>query len=788
MGETARRILLRGAVQGCGVRPALARLAASRAWSGSVGNTPDGVELIIRGRLPDDDALQAVVAGTLPIPAGMEQIRIESFRDRVRDGFRIVDSMTSGAVTTRIPRDRAVCRECLREARDPGNRRYRYPFITCAECGPRYSILHAMPFDRERTAMRDFPMCGECRREFADPRDRRFHAQTTSCSQCGPRLWISDGRQVVQESSRTAWEIAADGLREGKIVALRGIGGYQLLVDAASSDAVNRLRNRKRRMSKPFAILCRNLREARQLAFLGDEEAEQLESAANPIVLLQQRFPTVLAANVNPGLNQIGLMLPTTALHDLLLAAVGHPLVCTSGNRECNPLAFEIEGAEEALVGIADLFLHHNRDIPHPIDDSVVRVIARHPVTFRAARGIAPYPLELPEVHAGSAEFRPDLACGGHQKSALAWNSGGSSVLGPHLGDLETLASRDRWEDQTEGLLQLLSNCDSTTASPVCDPHPGYFPTQWAVARSQPPQFVWHHHAHIVTGMLEHGWLDREVLGVAWDGTGLGPDGTIWGGEFLRSTATDFVRIAHLRPFLLTGGEAAISDLRRTALAVVSQLNGLSSTEIAGMLRLSEQEIGRLTAAMTPAFSPTTTSCGRLFDAAACLILNQTRTDYEGHAAMCLESACDFSATGTYNFLVDHQSPAHIDWRPAFQAILSDRSATVPYGVMAMKFHRGLAQAILHVVQRFPELPVVFGGGVFQNRVLVELIADNWPAERELPGLPGELPPNDGGLAAGQLASAVMSAPCQERADVSGSSRSPGCLDQPRLVVGHGRH
>lgn len=784
MSESTRRVLLQGMIQGSGVRPALARFAAARGWSGSARNTPEGVEFLIRGPLPSDEELRSTIADALPTSTGMEHIQIELFRGHVNDGFQIIDSITSGVLTTRIPRDRAVCRDCLRELHDPGNRRYRYPFITCAVCGPRYSILLALPFDRERTTMRAFPMCGECRREYADPGNRRFHAQTISCPVCGPRLWITHGRQTLHDSVRSPWEIAAEGLRQGKIVALRGIGGYQLLADAASPEAVQRLRQRKRRLAKPFAVLCRHLTQARRLAELNDEELVQLESAANPIVLVRQRLPKIVAGGVNPGLKDIGLMLPTTALHDLLLAAVDTPLVCTSGNLEGEPLSFKIEAAERDLSGIADLFLHHDRDISQPTDDSVLRVMAHRPVTFRAARGIAPQPLELP-----STEGKVYLACGGHQKSAIAWHNGAHGLLGPHVGDLETVAGRDRWDEQRNRLSRLINDDrDLNKTVLACDPHPAYFATQWAVGRNESPQNVWHHHAHCVTGMLEHGWRDRDVLGVVWDGTGLGPDGVIWGGEFLRATATTFDRVAHLRPFRLPGGEAAMTDVRRTALSILSQLEELSPADIPGMLRVNTQQIGRRLAMLTPTYSPLTTSCGRLFDAAACLIVQQMSAEYEGHAAMCLEAVCDLSVTDAYEFAMDGHTPTQIDWRPVFRSIVSDRSRNVPCGVMAMKFHRGLVQMILDVVQQFPELPVVFGGGVFQNRVLVELVADNWPAGREPPGLPGVLPPNDGGLAAGQLASAVMSALNKEKTDVPGSARPRGGLDRPRLAVGCGRH
>jgi hydrogenase maturation protein HypF len=685
-------------------------------------------------------------------------------------------------MTAQIPHDRAICRACLQDVRNPNNRRYQYPFTTCAACGPRYSLLTAMPFDRKRTTMRVFPLCDDCRQEYEDPSSRRFHAQTMSCPSCGPRLWVSGRHRSELVAAHTPLEIAAAELREGRILAMRGIGGYQLLTDATSPSAVRRLRERKLRASKPFAVLCRDLADARQLAHVSPAEAEQLESAANPIVLLRQRCPSTLAPDVNPGVSDLGLMLPSSALHDLLLAAFGGPLVCTSGNVEGEPLAFRIDDAEVRLAGIADLFLHHDRDIEHPIDDSVIRIMAHQPVTLRAARGIAPIPLEIPRDLVREEVI---LACGGHQKSAVGLSNGAAAMLGPHVGDLDSLASQDRWEEQTDGLSRLVGATNLSATTLGCDHHPRYFSTEWCRRRRQRTAPIWHHHAHIVTGMIEHGWLDREVLGVAWDGTGLGPDGTIWGGEFLRATAASFERVAHLRPFRLPGGERCTTDLRRTALSILTQLGDAGEQETSKLLPLDEGEVCRLIAVLDSNYSPLTTSCGRLFDAAACLILGQAVSDYEGHAALSLESVCRDSEPGAYVFPIEETSTLQIDWRPAFRAIVSDRRAQTPASVMAMRFHRGLAHAVAAVARRYAHLPVVLGGGVFQNRVLVETIVKLWHNDNQPLALPGRLPPNDGGLAAGQLAAVLMSAEFRkEPTDVSGSSGKAGCLDRSRSVAG----
>lgn len=745
MVEAARRILIRGNVQGCGLRPVLARLAAVHHWSGSVRNAPGGVELIVQGSLFPDEQLQALISANAPPSAMIDGYSSAPTDEVIGNGFQIADSITTGPLTAPLPRDRAICTECLRETFDPTNRRYLYPFTTCAECGPRYSILRAMPFDRLRTSMQMFQMCPECECEYHDSHNRRFHAQTISCARCGPHLW--NGRGDLK--NQAAVESAANALRSGQIVAIRGIGGYQLLVDATSSSAVKRLRERKRRPTKPLAVLIATKAAAHNFAHVSLPDELQLCSLANPIVLLRQRPSSPLAPEINPGLSEIGLLLPTTALHALLLNRVGRPLVCTSGNLDGEPLAYHSEDAEPQLQSVADEFLHHDRDIVQPIDDSVVRIIASRAVTIRAARGIVPLPVSLPHP-AQSPSGNTIVACGGHQKGSVAVATDHQVLLGPHIGDLNTLTVQDRWDESVRRTRELLGPADA--AALACDAHPGYFSTQWAKERCHVPHVVWHHHAHVVTGMVEHGWLDREVLGVAWDGTGLGPDGTIWGGEVLRATATQFQRVAHLRPFRLPGGDAAITDPRRLIVAILSQLDEFTAADTADLLQMSLSDVYRIQQATNSQFSPVTTSCGRLFDAVALLILNQTLSEFDGYAAMRLESVCDLDEPAAYQFEIQNSEPLQLDWRPVMRQILSDRRQGVFPGMMAMRFHRGLARLIIDVAGRFPNLPVVLAGGVFQNQVLVELVASLWPGDGPPLGLPGVIPPNDGGLAVGQMA------------------------------------
>ena len=778
MRKTARRIILTGTVQGCGMRPTLARLAARLGWTGLVRNCQDGVELIVAGHLPADEHLYDILRQSLPRQAAVAACRIESYHNPIEDAFHIAESQVSGGLSTWIPRDIAICGPCLEESHDPENRRHRYPFITCADCGPRFSLLRSMPFDRAQTSMSRFPMCAACEQEYHDPANRRYHAQTISCPRCGPTLWTSQTSIPSDFSRWSVLEAAADLILQSRIVAIRGVGGYQLFADASSDRAIRELRRRKQRLEKPFAILCRTLAIAQQFAEVDRAEENELCSAANPIVLLRQKRSPLLSATLNTGLADLGVMLPTTALHDLLLGLVGRPLVCTSANLEGDPLVYNSDSAQDQLRSLADLIVHHDCDIQHPIDDSVVRVISGRPVTIRAGRGLAPQPLSF-EFPGDSFQRPPAIACGGHQKSAVAMANGSQIILGPHVGDLESIATRDRWCEQLAALQSMQGSEVDEEGSPqrigqsvfACDSHPGYFSTIWAGEKSQSPCLVNHHFAHVLAGMAEHGWLDREVLGVAWDGTGFGDDGTVWGGEFLVTTRRHFKRLAHLRPFVLPGGEASIRDLQRLALSVVADATGWSVDKLANELSLPLMDAQRLLQLIGSARSPKTSSVGRLIDAASFLILGKSQVGYEGQAAMELEAVCNPAATGYYSLTLSRTAPVQVDWRPMIQQILSDRRSGAPAGDMAMRLHRALATVIIEVSAQRADLPVVLTGGVFQNRILVEQVARIWARSTDDLGLPGRIPPNDGGLAVGQLVAALTSATIQENRHVPGGSR-----------------
>lgn len=740
--RSARRIELAGTVQGIGLRPAVARLAVACGLGGFVANTLAGVEIFVEGRDDQLDDFWNRLSDSLPELATHSEMTIQESVPVGETEFRIQTSTSpAGPPRTPIPRDAGVCSACLSETADPQNRRFGYPFTSCTQCGPRFSIVTSMPFERPQTEMSHFPMCSSCSAEFANHEDRRFHAQTTSCPNCGPHVWLTDrtGQTVARRDA--ALSIATKCLQDGGIVAVRGIGGYQLLCDATNEHAVQQLRDRKRRRAKPFAVMVDTLEAAERLAYIDHLAREALFSTSNPIVLLPAKSGNGLARSIHPGLNALGVMLPTSPLNWLLLRDCALALVVTSGNLEGQPLETTQESAQTGLRFIADLWLHHDRPIRHAVDDSVVRIIAGHQVTLRLARGLAP--LHLPIE---TANTRHTLAVGGHQKAAFALANGGQAVLSPHLGDLDGTETRERFLQQASLVNHLYRLVPEVW---VHDLHPDYFSTQWA--QSQPGRHVpvQHHHAHIVAGMLEQEWLNREVLGVAFDGTGYGPDGTIWGGEFLQATVTGFRRVAHLRTFSLIGNEAAVREPRRIAIALAHQAIRIDDPQ-SGLRRMERDFAIRMRPLLDhPRLALRTSSAGRLFDGVASLILGIDFADFEGQPAQMLEAISDQSETHGYSMPLNGDE---VDWRPMLRELLLDRVQGVSPGVMAMRFHRGLALAISTVCSQFPTLPVVLGGGVFQNRLLVELVAEGLRGHPAPVGLPGVIPPNDGGLAAGQLA------------------------------------
>lgn len=741
--QIAVQFLWNGRVQGIGLRPAVARWARELGLAGSICNTSAGVQLRVEGPAQLVARFENELESQLPAEAVLETRERQPVECEALSSFEILESNEDGPLRTEVPRDLAVCPACLEEVTDPADRRFQYPFISCTDCGPRYSLMRSMPYERRQTGMAEFGMCTGCADEYESAADRRFHAQTIACPDCGPHVWCTDFRGRELAADQAAIQAAAQALKQGQIVGLRGLGGYQFLVDARSDAAVQQLRGLKQRPVKPLAVMVSSPGEARTLAILNDAEEQELCSPAAPIVLLRARSDAGLSRDLNSGLQTVGVMLPTTPLHMLLLNACQFPLVVTSANREGDPIVYQADQIDADLRAGAALWLEHDRPIERPIDDSVVRVMAGRSVTIRLARGLAPLPLPI-------ACDEPLIATGGQQKTAFAICNGQQSVLGPHMGELENLPACERYLEQLQSLQSLYG---FASAGLVCDQHPDYFTTQWVERAGVPLEQVQHHHAHIVAGMLEQGWLDSKVLGVAFDGTGWGTDQTIWGGEFLLSTVTKYERVGRLRPFALPGGEQAIREPWRIAVMLVAQSLGeqaalILETEVEPvdpMLRIEKSR--RL--------SPLTSSAGRLFDGVATLILGCRHSGFEGQPAMLLESACDHSETGLYEILICEGELRELDWRPAVIQIWEDRRQGVSPGRMAMRFHRGLARAIARFGAIYAQLPVVLGGGVFQNRCLVELLAEEFAQSGQELGLPGRIPPNDGGLAAGQLALAI---------------------------------
>lgn len=848
--RSARRWLIRGKVQGVGFRPTVARVATQLRLQGTVANAVEGVLIELEG---DGFALAAFIDHlrlALPSQAEITAIETEPLLSSGHRGFAMIASNVGdrGSLRTRVPADVRVCSACLAEVRGVAARRAGYAFVSCVDCGPRYSIVSTMPFDRERTAMSRFYPCVDCAREYGNPDDRRFHAQTNACHRCGPEVQLLELAAATRSPSTQIehWlDVAARALRSGAIVALRGLGGFQLLVDATNDAAVQRLRKRKARAEKPLAVLVRDLVAARELAEIGPLQEQLLIGPVGPIVLARGRQDLKLSPYVNPGLHEVGVMLPTTPLHALLADRCG-PLIATSANRDGEPLIYgnallhgELRAniAEMSDLGeLADIVLTHNRDIERPVDDSVTRVVAGRPVVLRVGRGYAPLPLPFVSGRAALPVRRDPVtrgdrmgivALGGHQKAAFAYYNGDQAVLGPHVGDLDGEPCRQRYIEQLRGFLALFGGEVAIVAH---DAHPDYYTTRvaetWQEHKDLNPDTngqmsvrlvsVQHHHAHVVAAMAEHRLLSREVLGVAWDGTGWGPDGTIWGGEFLVATTQGYRRVARFRPFALPGGDRAAREPWRTALSLLAQAWDDPVAAAAWLERRAIAQWGTDAQARGPEtvgrppggfpglsgletmarwacadpnarLAPWTSSVGRLFDGVAALAMPALlgSVSFEGQAATIWEStaseavAAEYNSDGGYNGngdgkgdgrgqsddagdyaltccrTADASSPSELDWRPLVCAVVRDVELGRPVELIALLFHAALAEAIARVADRHADLPVVLGGGVFQNRLLVEMTAARFAARGRWLGTPGLIPVNDGGLAAGQLAVAM---------------------------------
>lgn len=770
------RVNVEGTVQGVGFRPFVYRLAHELELAGCVWNTRNGVLIEVEGDAPAVETFLHRLKADAPASASVEAI-ITAVIPTLDDGsFSIGQCTESGEPTLVIPPDLATCADCRRELADPHDRRFRYPFLTCTQCGPRYSLLTTIPYGRSNTTMAGFELCSHCRAEYETQADRRFHAEPIACPKCGPRLclWDEQGHEVAD--GEQALHRASALLEQGLIVAGKGLGGFQLWVDAKAEEAVRRLRDRKRRPEKPFAVLFPSIEAVRSYCRLSVEEEALLRSPQAPIVLARKRRDTGLAEAVAPGNPYLGVMLPATPLHHLLMVSLQRPMVATSGNRSEEPIVTDEREAVVRLRGISDALLVHDRPIARPVDDSVVLVVPSKVQTedrgqkekpkadimiLRRARGYVPRAIRWSDVLANGAPG-PILAVGGHLKNTVALLTGNRVVLSQHLGDLSTLEADRAFRQAVEDLQRLL---DVRPQAIACDLHPDYrstcFARELASTLSVPLVPVQHHHAHVASCMAEHK-LDGEVLGIAWDGAGYGGDGQVWGGEFLIANYRRFTRFASLKPFRLLGGEAAMKEPGRSAAAVLWELMGEEMLKLLlpSWKTTNDQRTQWASLLRSGIASPWTTSMGRLFDAVASITGLCHKTSFEGQAAMAVQFAAeqeeDSGGVTVEGYPMDlvpsHGSDAKwlLDWCPMVIAMMDDlRRGTNPEKIAA-RFHASLAEATVLVAQVVGLPRVVLTGGCFQNQLLLSLVRRRLEEAGFTVYSHILVPPNDGGLSLGQ--------------------------------------
>ncbi len=749
---------IRGGVQGIGFRPWIVRSARALGLRGRVRNLPGGVEIEAFGSAAALRALrQRIETAELPGLA-LERIAARSpGAGPAPPDFRAERSPATGTApgdpTPPLVPDLPVCESCLDEVRDPSSRRFRHPFTHCAQCGPRYTVARSLPWDRERTAMADFPLCAACAAEYASPDDRRFHAETTSCPRCGPRLAALTPGGEPRAAGAAALALAREILVTGGALAVLGLGGFQVACDATCEAAVSRLRRRKRRGRKPFAVMLESLAEAEKHALLDPDERALLTSIERPIAVVRRRPDSPLARALAPGSPLLGLMLPTTPLHALLLADAARPLVMTSGNRSGEPIVHRVADAPDRLGAVVDLILVHDRAIERPCDDSVARVAARAPLVLRRARGFVPRSIRL-----ARPVRSPVLAVGAHFGNAACVAVGDRAWPGVHVGDLESPESLDFLEQSIEDLLAWVGVRPELVAH---DAHPDYESTR--LARRLPgvrSVAVQHHHAHLASVLAEN--LETgPVLGLVWDGTGLGDDGAAWGGELLLGGLDGVRRVATLRPLRLAGADRAVREVWRLALAALDDafegeppLDRLALFESVG--RDARERVGALLASGLAC--PLAHGVGRLFDAVGSLVLAQPQAGFQGEVALALEGAARGGRGRAYPFALDRDcTPWQLDWRPALRALVADLLVGRAADEVAARFHAALieagAAALREASRAYAVSPVALSGGCFQNRILVEGLLEALGSERRVLRH-RQLPPGDGGLALGQAVAA----------------------------------
>jgi hydrogenase maturation protein HypF len=767
-GQLYREALqVRGVVQGVGFRPFVYRLAHEEDLAGFIGNDTDGVTIEVEGCAERVEAFRARLKAEAPPLSRIDAVAWRPIQPTGEAGFRIVASEVHGQVSTGIPADAATCPACLSELLDPADRRYRYPFLNCTNCGPRFTITRRIPYDRPQTSMAEFKMCPACQAEYDDPANRRFHAQPNACWDCGPRLWLANA-DGVEIGATDPVRISIDRLLSGEILAIKGIGGFHLSVDATNDAAVMRLRERKHRYGKPFAVMVRDMAAARELCELGPEEEALLLTPARPIVLARVRAENGIAPAVAPGIPWLGIYLPYAPLQHLLFADQRvRALVMTSANLSEEPIAIDNDEARERLGKIADAFLMHNREILQRCDDSVTAVADGATQYIRRARGYVPLGIPLPPGSSG-LESPALLAVGGHLKNVFTLARGRFAYQSQHLGDLENVTGLDFFR---ESLKHLMHTFEIEPTAVAHDLHPGYLSTiwakEWAAEHGLPLIAVQHHHAHIAACMAEHG-IDGPVIGLSLDGTGYGTDGRIWGGEVLISRLDGFERFAHLDYVPMPSGESAIREPWRMAFGHLHAAGvKMDSSEALELLGVSEKETRILERMIERGLNvPLTSSLGRLFDAVAAVVLNRREVDYEAQAAIELEGIA-----------VDEPDEVdrayRLEWRPGdwanrqpgilnaaalWHAVLADLRAGESRARIAARFHAGVADSLVGAAIAARNATgieqVAMGGGCLHNRRLVRLLRSRLRRERFTVYSPSQISPGDGGLSYGQAVAA----------------------------------
>lgn len=750
---------IQGRVQGVGFRPFVFRLAHQLELDGEIYNTPQGVRIEVEGNAEKIHVFVNQLQTQLPPIASIDCLKQMDCEPNGWKNFSITSSKHDGKKSSLILPDLAVCPECIHEIFDPTNRRYFYPFTNCTNCGPRFSIVNDLPYDRCNTSMNTFIMCSKCQEEYENPNDRRFHAQPNACPVCGPHIELWDAKGKIISSHHEAIVEISTLIKEGKIVAVKGLGGFHLMVDARNNPAIKLLRQRKQRDEKPFAVMVPNMGWVEQLCHVGEIERSLLQSYKSPIVLLKRKnHPPVNLANSVVGQNPyLGVMLAYTPLHHILMKHIGFPVVTTSGNLSDEPICTDEDEAVKRLKGIADYFLVHNRKIVRHVDDPVVRNFKGEEQVIRRARGYAPLPIKwntkLPSV----------VAVGGHLKNTVAITERNHIFLSQHIGDLETLESMRAFEE-VQSTFQQTYQCHPNIA--IHDLHPDYMSTKYAQSHYSTCMPVQHHHAHILSCMAEH-HLEGTVLGVAWDGTGYGTDGTIWGGEFLTVNGDQFSRFASLQTFPLPGGESAIKNTKLIALGLLYALyedDAFEQKYISSAQEFSDEELNIYKSMLrTEMNCPHTSSMGRLFDAVASIIGMRQTVSYEGQAAIELEWNINEDIDTCYQFELFKEKNGGNETVPKYRIglhslindILSDVSKNCTKQTISTKFHNTLVEIILTLAKKQNKKRVVLSGGCFQNQYLLERSIHRLQEEGFEVYWHKQIPANDGGISLGQIAYAA---------------------------------